>query len=434
MRNFVPIIRRSLLVLSPLALAAATAVSAAPASGNSVAPVIRSAMERDLGLSGAQLSQYLQTERLARAEQTRLSQAQGRNFGGSWIERQANGRYQLVVGTTSLQPRAAPAGVEIRHLRHSLASLKASKQQLDTMLAQGARTPKGVYGWYVDQPSNSVVVTVGKGGLQAGIDFVAASGADADSVRFETLDEQPTLRVDIQGGRGYNTVPGDGYIYACSVGFSVTQGSTPGFVSAGHCGDTGTTVYNEDAPFQPGARIGTFAGSSFPQPGGTGPDYSWVRVDAGNPLLPSVYGYGYGDVTVTGHAEAPIGGAICRSGRTTGWHCGTIQAKNVTITYSTGETVLNLTQTTACSEGGDSGGSYINGTGDAQGVLSGGSGSCKGDKNTTFSATQARGVAQARKGKPGGGGGGGKPSRARTFFTPVNPILQAYNLNIVTGN
>src|SRR3546814_2589242 len=112
-----------------------------------------------------------------------------------------------------------------------------------------------------------------------------------------------------------------------------------------------------------GPKIGSFAGSSFPQPGGTGPDYAWIRADAGNNLQPTVYGWGMGDVTVTGHAEAPIGAAICRSGRTTGWHCGAIQAKNVTVNYSSGETVLNLTQTTACPEGGDSGGSYISGTG-----------------------------------------------------------------------
>src|SRR3546814_6571346 len=93
-----------------------------------------------------------------------------------------------------------------------------------------------------------------------------------------------------------------------------------------------------------GPKIGSFAGSSFPQPGGTGPDYAWIRADAGNNLQPTVYGWGMGDVTVTGHAEAPIGAAICRSGRTTGWHCGAIQAKNVTVNYSSGETVLNLTQ------------------------------------------------------------------------------------------
>ena len=41
--------------------------------------------------------------------------------------------------------------------------------------APGAQA--GVYGWYVDLASNSVVVSIGKGGQQAGIDFVAASGA-----------------------------------------------------------------------------------------------------------------------------------------------------------------------------------------------------------------------------------------------------------------
>src|SRR3546814_2533702 len=93
---------------------------------------------------------------------------------------------------------------------------------------------------------------------------------------------------------------------------------------------------------------------------------------------------------------------------------------------------------TACSEGGDSGGSYIRGTGQAQGVLSGGSGNCKGDKNTTFGTTWID--SRAKPDKPGGGngngggGGGNKPSKATTFFTPVNPILQAYNLSILTGN
>src|SRR3546814_1665888 len=100
--------------------------------------------------------------------------------------------------------------------------------------------------------------------------------------------------------------------------------------------------------------------------------------------------------------------------------------------------VLNLTQTTACSEGGDSGGSYISGTGQAQGVLSGGSGNCKGDKNTTFGTTSID--SRAKPDNPGGGngngggGGGSKPSKATTFFTPVNQNLQAYNLSILTGN
>ena len=410
MRKFASWAKRGLLILSPLPLVVAMAASAAGQSDN-VSPAVRAAMQRDLGLTSAQLSQYLKIERLAALQEKQLAKAQGSNFAGSWIERKSNGTYQLVVATTSPRAQKGAAGVEIRSVRHNLAQLDASKAQLDAVLAQGGKAPKGVYGWYVDLPSNSVVVTVGKGAQQAGIDFVAASGADAQSVRFVIESEQPSLRADLKGGLGYLRNPGDGYLYACSIGFNVTQGTTPGYVSAGHCGDAGEPVYLEGSAgtgpqWSLGPKFGTFAASSFPNPGQTGNDWSWVREDAGNNVLPIVYGWGKGDVTVRGSTEAAVGAAICRSGRTSGWRCGTIEAKNQTVNYSSGETILNLTRTTACSEGGDSGGSFITGAGQAQGVLSGGSGSCKGKQPN---------------------------SRTRSYFQPLLPILSAYNLTLRTG-
>lgn len=403
MRKLASWAKRGLYVLSPLPLVLAMAASAAPSD---MSPALRAAMQRDLGLTSAQLSQYLKIERLAVQQEKLLARAQGRNFAGSWIERKPNGSFRLVVATTSLRPQKGATGIEIRSVRHNLAELEASKAQLDTVLAQGGKAPRGVYGWYVDVPGNSVVVTIGKGGQQAGIDFVAASGADARTVRFVTADEQPSLRMDLKGGYGYLRNPGDGYLYACSIGFNVTQGSTPGFVSAGHCGDAGEAVYYEPSQWTLGPKIGTFAASSFPDPGRTGNDYAWIRVDAGHTLLPTVYGWGKGDVTVRGSTEAPIGAAVCRSGRTSGWRCGTIEAKNQTVNYSSGETILNLTRTTACSEGGDSGGSFVTGPGQAQGVLSGGSGSCKGKQPN---------------------------NRTRSYYQPLLPILQAYNLGLVAA-
>ncbi|QSX77934.1 S1 family peptidase [Agrilutibacter solisilvae] len=404
MRKFVSWAVRGLIVLSPLALA--MTASAATPSGT-VPNSLRAAMQRDLGLTSSQLTQYLKIERLAALQEKQLAQAQGRNFAGSWIERKANGSFQLVVATTSITPKKPAAGVEFRSTRHTLATLDASKAQLDAVLARGGKVPRGVYGWYVDMPTNSVVVSVGKGAQQAGINFVAASGADAQSVRLVTAEEQPRLRSTLQGGLGYLRNPGDGYLYACSIGFTVTQGSTPGYVSAGHCGDANEPVYLELSPqWTLGPKIGNFAASKFPNPGQTGNDYSWIRIDAGHTSLPAVYGWGKGDVTVRGSTEAAVGAAICRSGRTSGWRCGTIEAKNQTVSYSTGETILNLTRTTACSEGGDSGGSFITGPGQAQGVLSGGSGSCKGKQPN---------------------------NRTRSFYQPLLPILQAYNLTLRTG-
>lgn len=394
-------------LLSPLAAAMALAVASVPAfAAETVAPALKAAMQRDLGLSPSQVAQYLKIERLADRQQKALEKQQGRNFAGSWIERKADGRFQLVVATTSIQPQKAPADVEVRQARHSFDSLKSSKARLDDVLAQGGKVPKGVYGWYVDQASNSVVVGVGAGvdAQQAGIDFVAASGADANTVRFETMAEQPTLRADVLGGIEYSWRDTQ-YIHFCSVGFSVTQGTNKGFVTAGHCGDPSIS-----GPVYLGSTtstvLGSFAASDFPAPGQSGPDYAWVGVNSAHTLRPTVSGYGQGDVTVRGNTEASVGAAICRSGRTTGWRCGTIEAKNVTITYQTGETVQNLTRTTACSEGGDSGGSFITGPGQAQGVLSGGSGSCKGKLPNR---------------------------RTRSYFQPLLPILSAYGLTLKTG-
>lgn len=399
---------KSLHAFTSLAAAVALAMASTSAmAADSVSPALKAALQRDLGLSGTQLAQYLRIEHLASQQEKQLANAQGRNYAGSWIEREANGNYRLVVATTSLQPQKAPAGVEIRQARHSLDTLNASKQQLDMLLAQGAKVPKGVYTWSVDLPGNSVTLGIARGAEQAAIEFVARSGADAETVRFETMDEAPSLRSDLKGGLGYLRNPGDGYLYACSIGFTVTKGTASGYVSAGHCGDAGEPVYLELSPqWTLGPKIGTFVASNFPNPGQTGNDWSWVQADAGNNTLPTVYGWGSGDVAVKGSTEASVGAAVCRSGRTTGWRCGTIKTKGVTVSYVSGETILNLTQTTACSEGGDSGGSYITSAGQGQGVLSGGSGSCRGKKINS----------------PG-----------NSYFQPLNPILSAYSLTLKTS-
>jgi streptogrisin C len=412
MRKFASRAKRGLMVLSPLTLALAMVASAAPASDNDVSPAIRAAMQRDLGLSSAQLSQYLKVERLAALQEKQLAKAQGSNFAGSWIERGADGQYKLVVATTSIRPQKGPAGVEIRNARHSLAELETAKGRLDLELAQGAKVPKGVYSWAVDVQSNSVVVGIGKGGQQAAVDFVARSGADARTVRFATMNEQPTLRAALKGGLGYLRNPGDGYLYACSIGFNVTKGTTPGYVSAGHCGDAGEPVYLEGSAgtgpqWTLGPQIGTFQGSTFPNPGQTGTDMSWVQISGSNTQLATVYGWGSPDVTVKGSTEGAVGTAICRSGRTSGWKCGTVDQVNVSVNYSSGETITHVNRTTACSEGGDSGGSFITGTGQGQGVLSGGSGNCKG-----------------RAGKTGGG---------NSYYQPLAPLLSYYGLTLKTG-
>lgn len=403
MRKFVLRAKRGLLFLLPTSILFSMAAAAA-GPADDVSPSVRQALQRDLGLTPAQVSQYLKVERLAQQQEKLQAAAQGRHFAGSWIERQGDGHYRFVVASTRGAQKSPLAEVEIRGARHTLVALDGAKAQLDAVVNRGGRAPAGVYGWSVDLPSNSVTVSIGKGAQQVAIDFVAASGADADTIRFVVEDEAPTLRMAIKGGFGFLRRPGDGYLYACSVGFTVMKGTVPGYVTAGHCGKAGEVVYYEPTQWSVGTRLGAFYASKFPAAGQSGSDYAWVKVDTTHTLLPAVYGWGsVSDVTVRGMTAAPVGAAVCRSGRTSHWRCGTILGKGKTVSYNTGETILNLTATSACSEGGDSGGAFITTPGQAQGVLSGGSGSC-----TT--------------------------TGARSYFQPLYPILQAYGLTLRTGS
>lgn len=395
MRKFVTWARRGLFVLSPLALLLAMSASAAPGE-REVSPAMRAAMQRDLGFSPDQLSQYLRAERLAEREGRALAKAQGDRFAGSWIERKPDGEYRLVVATTSIQPQRVPAGAEVRSVRHSLARLDGSKAELDEMVVRGARVPPGVYGWFVDVKNNTVTVNVAPGRESAAIGFVAASGAESATIRFQRMASQPLPLATLLGGSEYLSNDGTNSYY-CSVGFAVTSSSGQGFATAGHCGAAGDRAFV--LVRRSLSQIGAFAASNFP-----GSDRAWVRVDNAHTLQPVVEGYNGSDIPVRGSTEAPVGAAVCRSGRTTGLRCGTIEAKNVTVQYPDA-TVNGLTQVKVCAEGGDSGGAFITSPGQAQGVLSGGNYSCKGKQ----------------------------ANLATSYFQPINPLLQGYGLTLKTS-
>jgi alpha-lytic endopeptidase len=162
----------------------------------------------------------------------------------------------------------------------------------------------------------------------------------------------------VYGGRQYGSGGG-----SCSIGFAVTRGSTKGFATAGHCGRSGTSVSIG------GERVGSVQGSSFPTN-----DYGWASVRSSDILHGFVDRYNGGtvlDIDLVGSTEAATGSSVCRSGFASGYRCGTVGSKNVTVNYSVGP-VFQLTQSTACLTQGDSGGSWVTASGQAQGVSSGG--------------------------------------------------------------
>lgn len=379
------------------AAALAAMSSGAALAADQASPELKFAMQRDLGIFPSQLAQYLQTEKLARTQAAAIEREFGAQFAGSWIERKADGSFQVVAATSGARKSTALGGVEVRNVRYSLKQLQASMDQLDAgadARVKGISKPLGgVQSWHVDPRTNSVVVKVDEGATAAGIDFVAVSGADSAQVRIENSPGTLQTTANIIGGIEYSINNAS----LCSVGFSVTRGATKGFVTAGHCGTVGAIARIG------GAQVGSFAARVFP-----GNDRAWVSLSSAQTLLPRVSNYSGGYVTVRGSAEAAIGAAVCRSGRTTGYQCGTITAKNVTANYAEGA-VRGLTNANACMGRGDSGGSWITSAGQAQGVMSGGNVQSNGN-NCGIPASQRS-----------------------SLFERLTPILSQYGLSLVTG-
>ncbi|MEU9852461.1 carbohydrate-binding protein [Streptomyces sp. NPDC047974] len=356
---------------APGAQSAARALGAAEAP-----PELLAAMGRDLGLTRAQAERRLVNEAEAGAAAARLRDRIGDSFAGAWVEGAESG--SLTVATTRAADLDAirAAGATARLVRHDLSSLERAKAALDR--AADADAPVR----YVDVRANALVVEEVRPG--AGARLAAATGVSRELVRVERSAEAPRPLYDLRGGDAYYMGGGG----RCSVGFPVTRGTTQGFATAGHCGRAGQTTsgYNQVAQ-------GSFQASVFP-----GNDMAWVAANSSWTATPYVKGAGGANVQVTGSVLQPVGASVCRSGSTTGWHCGTIQQHNTSVTYPEG-TISGVTRTTVCAEPGDSGGSYISGS-QAQGVTSGGSGNCS--------------------------------SGGTTYFQPLNPILSNYGLTLKT--
>ncbi|GAA4257063.1 carbohydrate-binding protein [Dactylosporangium darangshiense] len=372
--------RTTSLILSSVTATALAVTAGALAYANSapppapdvppgIAPVVFDAMQRDLHITPLQARNRLNNESRAAAVQQVLRRTLGAAYAGTWLSGDAEAS-TITVALTD------PAGVSsVRALGAVPRLVGRGEAQLDRVVAALDRTaaPGAVKGWYADIATNQVVVLSATGADEG---FLTRASVDRAAVRVERTTENPRPYIDVIGGNAYYIGSGT----RCSVGFSVSGG----FVSAGHCGTAGARTS------QPS---GTFRGSSFP-----GNDYSWVQVDAGNTPRGLVNNYSGGTVAVAGSTEAAVGASVCRSGSTTGWRCGTIQQKNASVTYSQG-TVTGLVRSNACAEPGDSGGSWLSGS-QAQGVTSGGSGNCT--------------------------------SGGTMYYQPVNEILQAYGLTLLT--
>ncbi|MFG2738341.1 S1 family peptidase [Streptomyces carpaticus] len=268
----------------------------------------------------------------------------------------------LVVNVTdsSAVSEVRATGAEARVVEHTLAQLEAAADEVEEYAVPGTA-------WGIDPVSNAVKVTVDS---TVSGDALAELQATVDGLGGQAVLEQ------VEGEFSPYIAGGDA-IYTsgarCSLGFNVTIGGQRGFLTAGHCGSTGSSWSATSG----GAAFGTLSTSVFP-----GSDYAAGTYSSSIASPSSVNLYNGSTRAITGAANPVVGQTVERSGSTTGRHSGTVTALNVSVTYPQG-TVRGTIQTTVCAEPGDSGGALFSGN-TAHGLTSGGSGNCSSGGTTFF--------------------------------------------------
>ncbi|MEN3360801.1 MAG: streptogrisin [Mycobacteriales bacterium] len=293
----------------------------------------------------------------AKAGAAALAQALQQRLGS-----RTAGSYLAADGTAVVTVTDAAAAEQVRAAGATPKLVARGGSQLAAVAAGLSRHRDAVgTAWHTDPASDQVVVTVTP---QAGGPRLTALLATARrygaAVRVERA---AAFRPLISGGDAILTDSA-----RCSLGFNVrdANGATF-FLTAGHCTNIGQTWTTAD-----GTVIGQRAASSFP-----GDDFGVVQYTGTEPAEGSV-----GTQDITDAATPTVGQQACRTGSTSGLHCGSILALDTTVNYAEG-TVTGLIETDICAEPGDSGGPLFAGS-TALGLTSGGSGDCTAGGTTFF--------------------------------------------------
>ncbi|MGC9437284.1 S1 family peptidase [Streptomyces sp. WG5] len=284
----------------------------------------------------------------------------GTDAAGTYYDAQAKSLVVNVLDENAAQT-VEEAGAKARIVENSLAELKSAR----TTLAEDATIPGT--SWATDPTTNKVVVTadrtVSKAEWAKLTEVVDGLGAKAELKRTNG-----EYRPFVAGG---DAITGNGG--RCSLGFNVSKGGEPYFLTAGHCTE-GITTWSDSS----GNVIGENEASSFP-----GDDYGLVKYTAEVDHPSEVNLYDGSAQAISGAADATVGMQVTRSGSTTQVHSGTVTGLEATVNYGNGDIVNGLIQTDVCAEPGDSGGSLFSGD-QAVGLTSGGSGDCTSGGQTFF--------------------------------------------------
>jgi streptogrisin D len=347
----------------------------------------------------AQPSGVVAKQAAATPSATSLARRLGGRTAGSYVDR-TTGRTVVTVTSQADAALVRAAGKVPKVVRYSGTDLSTVTATLRT-----AKLGTGT-GWGVNPKTDAVSVwadtTVRGAQLTKLRTLLAAQGA---KVRFQRL--STPLRTLAQPVGGDAIFGGQ---VRCSLGFNVHQGSTPFFVTAGHCGNAAGTWFADQAHT---TLLGDTVKSTFP-----GHDFSLVSLQTAGVSAVDLFNGSAAQITTAG--DPVVGERVTRSGSTSGVHSGTVLALNTTVNFEEG-TVTGMIETNVCAEPGDSGGPLFAGT-TALGLTSGGSGDCTQGGITFFQPiTQALTTLGVEIGDPTQGQGSASPAPSATPSPTATP-------------
>ncbi|MEW2068789.1 S1 family peptidase [Streptomyces sp. NPDC007346] len=372
------------------------------AQAQDVAPTPRYQPEMVQALAASLgVSEKAAIDRLDRqdAQQTKLAELTKRGIADDGAFFDASGKLTVNADDTAEAAKIQKAGLAARVPARGQAALDKVKAELDAVAAK--KVPSGVVAWSVDVASDKVTVKVNNDRGAAAKAFLAQAAKHGSAVEIVRGEEKLEAKAAIYPG---SKMTFNNTSQWCSVGYGARDRSGKQYlVTAGHC--VTNTLRYDGAAFAQGYHTRYKVGTRSV-------DMGTLSINSGHSITTSVGTWGNSNpIAVKGSSRASSGAAVCKSGATTGWTCGTIGSYNNSVTYvdlngGPDTVVSGLATSTVCVEGGDSGGAYISGN-QGQGMTSGGP---INQKCTS-----------------------GVNSRGTSYFQPLNDALSYYGLTLNTN-
>lgn len=326
-----------------------------------------------------------------------------RGYAGSWFDENSM-RLKVAVSDPADLSELELFDVETVVVKHSLADLKSKLDQATNMLRGSSIRDSAIVISYVDIKSNRAVLGIEKS-LKTSVQEQLDGAKDLGMIEVIEKTVSPVLSTgSFRGSDEYRNEYFEtrySVEWPCSIGAPIEDG----FVTIGHCAFEGHNLLDEN-----GDDFGEVQDSEW-EDTTNGPDVAYVETFTGWTPLAEVNGYTDGNIDISekwgGLVDYAVGSTLCRYGRTSGGPlCEVLDYKDVDVTYPS-RIIAGLSVVGgSCTIDGDSGGTWVAGTGQIQGIHVGGQPFNNGDEcPTTF---------------------------VEVYFQPIRDALDEYNVTMLT--